>query len=303
MPDYINQRAMPLDKQAAEFKKLHKDYSGLLNTHYLQKKYDGCQLIVHSEPNVPGRTGAFSRTGKPVKSCQHIVDTVAWAFGPGWTVFGEAWIPGTEFAEISGKFRQHDPAPELCFVVYDVVPSSNFIEKRFHNVAYRQRFHHIRQALNMAQSAVLIEAATFNPGSYADPQQLANQWVNEKNSTRGSHFDGAILREADAGWFLGDAKHGELIKVKPYLSFTLRVTGFEIAVGEKTGRQTAALVCQFAEGKSLKVGSGLSHAQQVDPQQLVGKLVEVEATEWSSDGLLREPRFKGVRDDVAEGDY
>jgi DNA ligase-1 len=302
LPDYINQRALPLDKQAAQFKKVHPDYRKLALTHALQKKYDGCQLIVHSEPNVPGRTAAFSRTGKQVKSVQHLIDAVARAFGPGWTVFGEAWMPGTDFATISGKFRQHEPAPELQFVVYDVVSSACFVNKQPDGATYATRFKHLCAALHTAQSPHLIEAATYNPGSYGDPQQLANQWVNEKNTT-GDHFDGAILRDPAAAWELGDAKLGQLIKVKPHLSFTLRVIDFELDVGEKTGRQTAALVCRFKDNKYLKVGSGLTHAQQADPGQLVGRLIEVEATEWSSDGLLREPRFKGVRDDVKTPDF
>ena len=53
-------------------------------------------------------------------------------------------------------------------------------------------------------------------------------------------------------------------------------------------------------GKRLGVGSGVPHKQEDVPP--VGSIVEVVAMDYSSDGLLREPRFKGVRFDKTQPD-
>lgn len=54
------------------------------------------------------------------------------------------------------------------------------------------------------------------------------------------------------------------------------------------------------QGKRLGVGSGVPHKLEDVPK--VGDIVEVEAMDLSGDGLLREPRFKGIRFDKLEPD-
>ena len=301
MPNYSNQRAVAIENTCKAFRDRH-DLGSLANIYYGQRKYDGCQGIV-----LTSSKQMISRTGKQVLSCDHIIKQVVDLFGPGWVVFGEVWMTRTEFAVIGGKFRAHSPCSELSFVLYDVVTEQAFNGTDDDPATYRERLHHIEALLEMSSffdTRALMVASTYNPGTYGHPQVAANALVQLKHDEHnGNHFDGMILRDPDAPWLMGDAKNGALIKVKPHLSFTLRVVGFDMAVGAKTGRPTAALLCAFKGGRVLRVGSGLDHASQADPGPLVGKLVEVEATEYSSDGLLREPRFKGIRDDVTTADF
>jgi ATP-dependent DNA ligase len=295
MPDYLNQRALPIEKTLKHFRSVN-TLAELAGIYYGQRKYDGCQGIV----NTTDRT-MVSRTGKAVLSCDHIIEEVRKIYGAGHVVFGEVWMPRTDFATSSGKFRRHNLEPDLWFVVYDMVNVNEFANG-YSPTSYRQRYWEVVRGLERANPLRVSLAAIYNPGTYGDPQVAANALVMMKQDG-GDHYDGLILRNPDAPWELGDATDGALIKVKPHLSFTLRVVGFDMAVGAKTGRPTAALLCAFKGGKVLRVGSGLDHASQADPGPLVGKLVEVEATEYSSDGLLREPRFKGVRSDVVTADF
>jgi DNA ligase-1 len=56
------------------------------------------------------------------------------------------------------------------------------------------------------------------------------------------------------------------------------------------------------DGKTQKVSTGLTQEQAdaftADPALIVGQHIEVEAMGLTSTGLLREPRFKGIRTDV-----
>src|SRR5690606_37030222 len=93
---------------------------------------------------------------------------------------------------------------------------------------------------------------------------------------------------------------GEIIKVKNRIRVTLPVVGYEKGEGKHAGR-IGALVCYY-NGKEQRIGTGLTDKQREDWMRELPALVEVEAMGLSKDGLLREPRLKGVRYDVLEAD-
>jgi DNA ligase-1 len=77
------------------------------------------------------------------------------------------------------------------------------------------------------------------------------------------------------------------------------VTGIFTGTGEKTGRDVYTISVDF-KGKTLMVGSGMPHQSHMLPK--VGDIVEIVAMDYSSEGLLREPRYKGIRHDKKEAD-
>lgn len=70
-----------------------------------------------------------------------------------------------------------------------------------------------------------------------------------------------------------------------------------------------ALVCQFRDDKTITVGTGLTDDQrkrwwsEFFYNEIVGKIVQIDAMAESTKGVLREPRFKGIRHDKTEGDF
>ena len=291
MANYIIQKATDFDSQVSAYKKMHTLDELAQNSHIGQRKYDGCHMVVHTE--LPAHAGyAQSRTGELVKSCDHIVQACNSQFGVGWVLFGEVWKANTSFPEISGAFRRHAPQPDLVFVVYDIV-SYHAFEDGYDPVPYTDRLKHI--CLNMRKlglpNSPLVEVAYYPPGTYM-PQQLANQLVAEGG------YDGLIMRNLNAPWSKGVAKNGELIKVKPVLSFDLRVTGVEEGEGKMAG-MAGNLVLEY-NGKDVRAG-GLDYdtrrAWLADPSSIIGHIVEVECIGITEDGSLREPRIKGVRYD------
>lgn len=98
-----------------------------------------------------------------------------------------------------------------------------------------------------------------------------------------------------------------MVKLKKGVSFDLKVVGVEEGTGKYKG-STGKLVCQDRKGKTIKVGSGLTDEQRAtwwSPygyDEIVGKVVQIDAMAVSTKGVLREPRFKGIRYDKKEVD-
>lgn len=303
MADYIIQKPRELDATSAAFQKeVGGDLLALISTHIAQRKYDGCALAVRLWSD--GGFEVLSATGEEIKSCAHIGSALQRIYGPGWVVFGEAWIDGVPFPTISGMVRQHDPAPGLRMVVYDIVPSGSFA-MGLHDVPYRTRFAHLQQRLdhgNFAGSPVEL-VAYYPPGTYADPQEGANKWVQ-----RGG-YDGLILRHPEHHWYKGYVTDGSLIKVKPVISLDLRCVGVEEGKGKMAG-MTGKLVLSY-KGKTIKASGGTFPQRSAwwdgfmklpNGDNPVGKIFEVEALGITEDGLLREPRLKGQRHDKVKAD-
>ena len=112
-------------------------------------------------------------------------------------------------------------------------------------------------------------------------------------------YDGAILRDPNAGYKIGLVKNGEIVKVKPVLSLDLVVTDVFTEPGAKTGRPVYSIEVIY-KGVKSKVGSGVPHKREDVPD--IGQIAEVECMDITAEGKLREPRFKGIRFDKEQAD-
>ena len=116
--------------------------------------------------------------------------------------------------------------------------------------------------------------------------------------------DGAIFRDPEGTWQAdNNGASGEIIKVKPLISVSVEVTGYDEGKGKHAGR--IGTLRGTHNGKEQGLGTGLKDAERVIAnyhRDWHGQIVEVEALGYTEDGLLREPRFKGLRTDVLEPD-
>ena len=291
---YINQAPREFAKQSAAFKKAHPSLDSLSAAEYtMQPKYDGCHLIVHLP--VDGTPRAFSRTGEPVRSVDHIIAQMVLVFGTGWTIFGEAYAFGLSFPEISGNLRQHTPAENLCFMAFDAVPSSAFDLGLYYPTPYRERLNALR--------AAVAAAGTQAPDIIVTPDlPLDNPTGFAVTLKKQGGYDGAIVRRSDAGWQAGDSKHGEVIKVKPVESLDLRVRGWFLGKGKHANR-AGGIYVEY-DGVQTGVGTGFTDDERSIIAQGTrdGAIAEVEFMGFTEDGALREPRFKGWRYDKLKAD-
>lgn len=279
--------------------------SDLATTYDLQYKYDGCNVIVklldmqHFE--------IISRTGEKVRSMDHVGRRLLNLFRPAlqrgntFAVLGEAWAKGYPQKRISGWFRRHENAPHLQMAAFDVLPLADFeagacahpFSRRYETLAVWAR--------GFTESDTVFLCPLLLAGSYGDPMEHADALCAHGDKRA---FDGAVLRDPKAGWKAGSGSDGTIIKVKPRVSFDLRVIGVEEGEGKYAGT-TGKLVFQFADGTVVKASGG-TNAERDEwfraPHDIIGKIGEVVCLERLPSGELREPVFKGVRFDKVDID-
>lgn len=290
-------KAVELSKTSAAFKKKYPDLRALVDAGWkAYRKYDGCMGIAVLD--AAGPKGMFSRTGKPVGSCDHILAALHrrmrdyWAVG-GWTVaiIGEVWEPGVPFPTISGKFRASRASPELRFVLFDYTAAYGeeppYVSG--HRIPYWERYLGLSR---LAGELPLCLAEPVSIGPHEDPEAVARQYVEAGG------YDGLVLRDPEAVYTVGLCKQGQIVKVKPLLSLDLHVQEVKMEPGDKTGRPVYTIRVTY-KGVDTWVGAGIPH----EPGAVfVNALVQIDSLGITEDGKLREPRFVGHRFDKEEAD-
>lgn len=288
MANYLVHKAVDLSKVKAKRRVVLSQPGYLEQNYWVLKKYDGCCGIVFINSDGVA-SHMVTRTGEKIRSCDHILNWIT--TDRHWkdvVLFVELWHRDMEFADISGKVRQHSPAPELIYKAWDVVPADAYDVGEC-TVPFKQRYVWIQENTPEDFCAYLYP---FNPVSL---QQEANQLA------RSGRYDGLIAKDPNGTWKLGLGTDGESIKIKQKLSFDLEVVGVTEGAGKHEGR-IGSLLVRFLDGVIIGVGTGLSDRDRLR-DDWVGKIVEVEAMGYSSEGSLREPRLKGERFDKEQADF
>lgn len=295
---YIVHKAVELDK----VKKKMVPTEDQLRTEYLaQPKYDGCNCVAIKYANSVEHIKLFSRTGEEVLSADHIKEALAAApFAPIGVYLGEYWHPFIDQPTVSGMFRKQDGTQydQPMLVVFDFVSIGEW-EQGFSELTYLDRVGRLPATLSKIPECrapfFLAESQGFLVDQEMSPMEAARLMAE------GGAYDGLILRKPSGTWTKGDrGTNGEIIKVKPTLTLDLRVLAVNEAKGEKTGRSVYTVVVDLGDGKTQEVGSGVPHDWRDVPH--INHIVEIEAMSFSKYGLLREPRFKGIRHDKTEAD-
>lgn len=290
MSYHYNLAPKALSEQCATFKKKYPTLESMSRgrRYVMQPKYDGCLAIVVADPTNPR---ILTRTGETVLSMGHVLQQALDCF-PNTVLFGEAYKWGTQFKNISGAFRRHSPQPDLLLALFDMVPvqawEAGFDPEPFSERRTRFTFEDWR-----AHAPSIFVAPTLD---FEAPQAFANSLV------KSGGYDGAILRDVYAPWRNGASKNGEAIKVKPVQSLDLAAVGWFPGKGKHEGR--AGGITVIYNGVTTDVGTGFSDAERetIASQGTRNQIAEVEFMEVTSDGKLREPRFRGWRYDKDKAD-
>lgn len=275
-----------LSEQCAAFKKKYPTLDDLPADDYvMMAKYDGCLAIITPD-------GVITRTGEAITSIPQCLEDAAKLL-PDHVIFGEVYKYDTPFKEISGAFRRHKPQSGLFVMVFDAVPFADWKAGKC-DKPYIERYTALKDAWLRTPTASLIVAPSLDLGA---PQGFANAMVRQGG------YDGAIIRRKDAPWTTGASKNGEAIKVKPVQSLDLEVLGWYRGKGKHANR--AGGITVLYRGVQTDVGTGFSDRERqeiADAGQAPCGVAEVEFMELTSDGKLREPRFKGWRFDKDKAD-
>ncbi|BAG70383.1 ATP-dependent DNA ligase [Ralstonia phage RSB1] len=265
-----------------------------------QRKHDGVNGVAVLKGN--GDT-MLSRTGEVAKSCDHILRYLKGHIGKDWVVLGEVWHKKWKQSDISGAFRRHSPGPELTFAAFDMLTVAEF-EAGCSNRPFAERYLKLHSKLAGTPSDPAFLCATYNPGTYGSATGLAAD-LGSKGPVGQGWYDGLILRDPAGFWTAGSGTTGEIIKVKPRQSFDVLVLGVNEGLGKNAGT-CGSLTCK-GPSKTFTVRGcvtdGVAALWWDNPDNIVGKIIEVECLGITEDGSLREPVMKCVRDDKLDADF
>lgn len=259
-----------------------------------QLKYDGCHMIVVV---CDGKGYAFSRTGEPVSSCDHIVKALEVIPGAShYVYFGEAYDYGMIHSRINGAFRAKEPATWLKFLVFDGVPLEDF-HKGVCEIQYFSRLEFLRGLFCRYAPHNVTTVHTFAPSRLTSTEALIDE---VRSHGYPYELDGYVAKKRNGIWQAGAGTAGAQIKVKNHLSLDLRCVGLVEGKGKFEG-MVGAVKVEY-KGQVLEIGGGkmTDFERQViwgEKDILVGRIVEVHALASSTHGKLREPRFIRVRHD------
>jgi len=298
---YIIHKAVEID---AVKKKLQRSLAEYEASYLMQPKYDGCNVVVKVFRN--GEFEVRSRTNEVVVSMDHIaqiLDSDQYSeisnSASGLVYLGEAWYEGRDVQpEISGDFRRQSPSPKLGMMVFDVLTVEEF-DAGYSEVPYRER---IKRMTLPIEGPYILESKvrkvlTIPQGSVTVAKVLAEL------SAKGG-YDGVILRDPNGTWTAGSGTTGEIIKVKPTVSYDLQVVAVEEGLGKLAGH-AGKLVFRWNNGRVVKAIGGTFAERKAwfeNPALVIGTFWELEAMGLTPDGMLREPRIKLQRFDKTEAD-
>lgn len=215
----------------------------------------------------------------------HTIDAPTWfTQGLGQQVLeGELWAGRERFACVQSAVGRGSDADALWrgirWMVFDAPGASG-------DFAQRQRV--IRQAVEQAASPWIEAAPQWQVATHAQLQKQLHAIVAEGG-------EGLMLRRADAPYRSG--RNTDLLKLKLLDDSDGRVIAHLPGKG-RLADKTGALLLELADGKQLRLGTGLSDAQRTNPPP-IGTVVRFHHNGWhAGSGLPRFARFWRVRDDA-----
>lgn len=264
------------------------------------EKLDGVfGLIIIHEDDV----FIFSRTGEEYTSLEHLkaeakalVDNTCYA-----VLIAELYTPGLSQPTISGYCRdtkhQH---PEVKAYVHDWLPLDEFMNGVSRDM-FAERQMDLRGRWTFCESVFNFEHLERIPQLPFCNELDLMAYAQVIWSAGG---EGVVAVSQDAKYQAGK-RNASMVKIKEGVTFDLRVVMVQEGKGKYEG-MVGNLVCQDANGKMVNVGSGLSDSNRKDwwkhPEAIIGKIVEIAAMAVSTKGVLREPRYKGIRHDKTQED-
>ena len=243
----------------------------------------------------------YSRTGEEYLSLNHLKAEL-WELAKVSQceiIIFEAFAPGVPQPTISGWCRDTKKQHlEVDAYIHDILPLEDFVEG-YSEYVYYDRVELLRHSYRQIAASHLHLIEQREMHTYVALTNMAES-IWEKGG------EGVVVRGCFTGYEPGK-RNGTMVKIKKGVSYDLLVTGVEEGTGKYKGA-VGKLICRDRNGKLVKVGSGLTDEQRHtwwspwNYDEIVGKIVQVDAMSISTKGILREPRFKGIRYDKKEAD-
>ena len=260
---------------------------------YISRKYDGVRCILRISHN--GDVKCFSRTGKVLKSTQHLQDTVSKLFPRGVVLDGEVCYVdehGVEdFNKTVSMVRTHDSFDTYVFKIFDYLTLDEFdggISRR----SFMQRHRSLRDVYDGSTSEIqIVEQTPYDPSVMETMLQ----------SVHNSGWEGLILRRDT---YYKGKRSNDILKHKSFKTDDYRVLGTNNdmmrIIDDRSGLEVEEMLLKNVSidhrGQIVHVGSGFTLEQRrlycKYPEKIIGSLVEVQY--FSEQTSLRFPVIKQV---------
>ncbi len=210
----------------------------------------------------------FSRSGKVISLPHHLVNQL-----PDFTVEGELWLGYERFSELSGLIHQNDTTNPLWRdVVFKVFDAPKL------KTDYLSRMDWLDKHLQTATAVHRVKG-------FQVADQAALDKKLEEVLTAGGEGLMLNLKQADYESYRTDA----ILKYKPIYDDEATIIGYTAGKGKYEGK-VGALVVQWRDGRTFKIGSGLSDELRTNPPELNSQIT-FEYSGYTSTGLPRFARY------------
>ena len=264
------------------------------------EKLDGVFCLAYC-PDDTNEVFIYSRTGELYTSMKHLHKELRFLADTSNcdVIIFEAFTPYYPQPVISGWCRDtKNQHPFIHGFVHDFMTIEEF-RNGYTEVTNKDRYDYLRDIMLTNSFVHLNLINKFTAHSLASVYAFADEVWEDGG-------EGIVLQDPFGGYQAGK-RNGTLIKIKKGVSFDLRVVALEEGKGKYVGK-VGKLICRDAKGTLVKVGSGLTDQErswwwtEFGYRDILNKIVQIDAMAVSSKGVLREPRFKGIRHDKTEVD-
>lgn len=276
-------------------------------------KLDGLRCVALRENSDQyydkGKWTMYSRTGKEYLTVDHIKDQLETFYGErGWTFFdGELYVHGLSFEEIQG------PVTAFTRGQVETMEYHVFVAGEAHKFLAGEEPNHVSPVFIPINNEGITHV---NP---VEVELINSNEIEEKLLEAFElGYEGIMLRDPDQ---LYDYKRSNaLLKLKKKLTEDDEDQGeiisdcvvesieyndaFPVIVdGQITTKRLLNRIWVVQEdGTRCKVGSGYTlefrEKYTENPQDLIGKVVEIKHQEWGANGRMRFPRLHRLREDL-----
>lgn len=257
----------------------------------VQPKYDGFRCTY-----IPG-VGFLSRTGKTFRN-ENLEKYFESMFSVSQVVLdGELFVPDTPFQELSTVVSAagRPITVALKFAAFDALPIADW-NARKSSLEYSARLRLLRTTVAaIADYDKVLDTPTDIVNNSGEVVEIYKKYLK-------SGHEGAMIRSIDGlyQWKRVTAKSGALLKLKPFFSDDLKVTGVFDGEGRLEGMAGGIVVCTDT-GVTVWVGTGFTDDQRkeisANKDSYIGKIAEIKYMGKTTDGSLRHPVFERWRDD------
>ncbi len=257
---------------------------------YIQPKVDDYRAVYKSQAlwSRSGMTFANENLDEHFSALFEVSDYV---------VDGGLYAHGIKFNALQ-KILNNQTAPlpkTLKFHVWDCIPVQDW-EYQSCNLTYEKRLKLLREVVaNIGDRQKIIDIPT-------DLVQSSKEAIEHYKKYLKQGYEGGMLKDPQGlyRWKRVSIKSGEVMKLKPYKSVDLEIKGIYDGEGERKGIMAGGVTVDY-KGVDVRCGSGFDHPTLKDmmhnPDNYIGKTIEIRYLEVTEDGSLRHPSFTNWREE------